>query len=127
MAGAVKGALCGGRLSPSPLFLSPTKGWGALAAATQPRGCAGALQWLLPSTAPHRGTTSSQCWAPGVGPASMRPLLGRAGGGGSCSGFSMLLLLKLIKVETEAEGTERSWGWGQQGGHGPLFPRDTAP
>lgn len=63
---------------------------------------------LRPRTAlpPHRGTTGSQHRAPawqGAGPASMRPLLGKAGGGGSSPGFSMFLLLELIKVETKAE------------------------
>lgn len=58
------------------------------------------------SPAPRRGTTGSQhralAWQ-GAGTASMRPLLGKAGGGGSSAGFSMFLLLELIKVETEAK------------------------
>lgn len=63
---------------------------------------------------------------PGAGPASMRPLLGKADGGGSSSGFSMFLLLELIKVETQAEGADCSWGGGQRRGQ-PPHPEGTQP
>lgn len=78
------------------------------------------------SSAPSGAPAALGSVQPGAGPASMRPLLGKAGGGGSSPGFSMFLLLELIKVETQAEGADCSWGRGQRRGQ-PLMLKGHSP